>query len=226
MATQKDQLLDFTGVKELVNNIKALITNHTHKYAGSSTEGGSANSAVKLETARNIGNALFDGTTDVTLSEIGAIGIIDITREEYNNLIANNQIDENKYYNITDEEDFSNIIQDNFISTNTSYSSQKIEKSFSKKNIIIKTTLSASKWTGTSAPFSYTLNVTGVTDSNIVEINYAANASEDAIKAYQGAGLRDGGQSTDKLIILAATKKPTIDIPIIVIISDAVIGDN
>ena len=48
---------------------------HTHNYAGSSSAGGAANSAVKLATARNIalGNALsgsanFDGSGNITIS--------------------------------------------------------------------------------------------------------------------------------------------------------------
>ena len=54
------------------------IINHTHNYAGSSSAGGSANSAVKLATARTltIGNKgkTFDGTAGVSwsLAEIGA----------------------------------------------------------------------------------------------------------------------------------------------------------
>lgn len=54
---------------------------HTHNYAGSSSAGGSANAAVKLETARTLtigstGKA-FDGTGNVswTLAEIGAAAI-------------------------------------------------------------------------------------------------------------------------------------------------------
>ena len=54
------------------------IVNHTHNYAGSSSAGGSANSAVKLATARTLtkGNKgkSFDGTAGVSwsLAEIGA----------------------------------------------------------------------------------------------------------------------------------------------------------
>lgn len=52
-------------------------TGHTHNYAGSSSAGGAADSAVKLNTARNItiGNSTksFDGTTNLSwsLNEIG-----------------------------------------------------------------------------------------------------------------------------------------------------------
>ena len=49
--------------------------NHSHNYAGSSSAGGAANSAVKLATARKIalGNALsgsanFDGSGNITIS--------------------------------------------------------------------------------------------------------------------------------------------------------------
>lgn len=45
---------------------------HTHLYAGSSSSGGSATSAIKFATARKIGNANFDGTNDITLAQIGA----------------------------------------------------------------------------------------------------------------------------------------------------------
>ena len=42
---------------------------HTHNYAGSSSAGGSANSAVKLTTARTINGVSFDGTSDITVSD-------------------------------------------------------------------------------------------------------------------------------------------------------------
>ena len=47
-------------------------SNHTHNYAGSSSAGGSANSAVKLATARKINGTSFDGTKDITLNAMYA----------------------------------------------------------------------------------------------------------------------------------------------------------
>ena len=47
-------------------NGKAAST-HTHNYAGSSSAGGSANSAVKLATARKINGTSFDGTKDINI---------------------------------------------------------------------------------------------------------------------------------------------------------------
>ena len=62
------------GVKSNVQtqlNGKAA-SSHTHNYAGSSSAGGAANSAVKLTTARTINGTSFDGTKNITLSAMHA----------------------------------------------------------------------------------------------------------------------------------------------------------
>ena len=52
--------------------------NHTHSYAGSSSVGGAANSAEKLDTPRTItltgavnGSTSFDGSDDITITTTG-----------------------------------------------------------------------------------------------------------------------------------------------------------
>ena len=71
LSTDKSQTL--TQILEKCSKV-----DHTHKYAGSSTVGGAANSAVKLSTARDItiGNKTnsFNGTGNITfsLADIGA----------------------------------------------------------------------------------------------------------------------------------------------------------
>lgn len=192
-------------------------TGHTHNYAGSSSVGGNANAAVKLATARKIGSASFDGTTDITLSQMGVINPIELTRAEYEDLIINNRIDDNQYYNVIDDYDSDILINDSSVSKKYVYSSDKTEKTYSKRSTTSTVTLSASTWSGSSAPYSYVLSVEGVTATNIIEINYASSASDAAIEAYQGAGLKDGGQS-DGRITLLATEKPTVNIPITIII--------
>ena len=47
-------------------------SSHTHNYAGSSSVGGAANSAVKLTTARTINGTSFDGTKNITLNAMYA----------------------------------------------------------------------------------------------------------------------------------------------------------
>jgi hypothetical protein len=192
-------------------------SSHTHNYAGSSSAGGNANAAVKLATARKIGSASFDGTTDITLSQMGVINPIELTRAEYEDLIINNRIDDNQYYNVIDDYDSDILINDSSVSKKYVYSSDKTEKTYSKKSTTSTVTLSASAWSGSSAPYSCVLSVEGVTATNIIEINYASSASDAAIEAYQGAGLKDGGQSAGRITLLA-TEKPTVNIPITIIV--------
>lgn len=192
-------------------------TSHTHNYAGSSSSGGAANSANKLATARKIGNASFDGTADITLSQMGLNVPVEITKANYLAKKKAGTLNANTYYNVIDEYDSANVINDSSVTANSAFSSTKSEKTYAKKSTLVNTTLTASKWTGSSAPYSYVLSVSGVTSSNIVEIDYASNASSAAIEAYQNAMLADGGQTTNQITI-KATEKPTVDIPITIVI--------
>lgn len=192
-------------------------TGHTHNYAGSSSAGGAATSAIKLSTPRKIGNASFDGTADITLSQMGLNVPVEITKADYLAKKKAGTLNANTYYNVIDEYDSVNVINDSSITTNSAFSSTKSEKTYAKKSALINTTLTASKWTGSSAPYTYVLPVSGATTSNIVEINYASNASSAAIEAYQNAMLADGGQTTNQITI-KATEKPTVDIPITIVI--------
>lgn len=192
-------------------------TGHTHNYAGSSSAGGAATSAIKLSTPRKIGNASFDGTADITLSQMGLNVPVEITKANYLAKKKAGTLNANTYYNVIDEYDSANVINDSSVTANSAFSSTKSEKTYAKKSTLVNTTLTASKWTGSSAPYSYVLSVSGVTSSNIVEIDYASNASSAAIEAYQNAMLADGGQTTNQITI-KATEKPTVDIPITIVI--------
>lgn len=192
-------------------------TSHTHNYAGSSSAGGAATSAIKLSTPRKIGNASFDGTADITLSQMGLNVPVEITKANYLAKKKAGTLNANTYYNVIDEYDSANVINDSSVTTNSTFSSTKSEKAYAKKSTLVNTTLTASKWTGSSAPYTYVLPVSGATTSNIVEINYASNASSQAIEAYQNAMLADGGQTTNQITI-KATEKPTVDIPITIVI--------
>lgn len=192
-------------------------TGHTHNYAGSSSVGGNANAAVKLANARKIGSASFDGTADITLSQMGLNVPVEITKADYLAKKKAGTLNANTYYNVIDEYDSANVINDSSVTANSAFSSTKSEKTYAKKSTLVTTTLTASKWTGSSAPYTYVLPVSGATTSNIVEINYASNASSQAIEAYQNAMLADGGQTTNQITI-KATEKPTVDIPITIVI--------
>ena len=54
-----------SGIQSQLNGKAA--ANHTHNYAGSSSAGGAANSAVKLTTARTLNGVSFDGTANIDI---------------------------------------------------------------------------------------------------------------------------------------------------------------
>lgn len=59
-----------SAIGKLENKIDSKAnSNHTHNYAGSTASGGPANSAVKLQIARNINGVAFDGTKDITVAD-------------------------------------------------------------------------------------------------------------------------------------------------------------
>lgn len=69
--TEGTNLFTYNGSSAKVINITpasigASASDHTHNYAGSSSAGGAANSAVKLATARAIDGVNFDGTAAIT----------------------------------------------------------------------------------------------------------------------------------------------------------------
>lgn len=54
-----------------LSDIGAAESGHTHNYAGSSSVGGAANSAVKLSSARTINGTSFDGSDNITTANWG-----------------------------------------------------------------------------------------------------------------------------------------------------------
>ena len=65
-ATELSYLHGVTSSVQTQLNNKAA-SNHTHNYAGSSSAGGAANSAVKLHTARQLNGISFDGSVDINI---------------------------------------------------------------------------------------------------------------------------------------------------------------
>ena len=98
-------------------------SSHTHNYAGSSSAGGAATSANKLSTPREIGNASFDGTADITLSQMGLNVPVEITKANY---LAKKESWNfkcvNTYYNVIDEYDSANVINDSSVTANSAFS--------------------------------------------------------------------------------------------------------
>ena len=82
----------------------------------------------------------------------------------------------------------------------------------------VTATLLAASWTGTSAPYTYTLAVTGVTANSNQELLPALTITEEQLTALQAANIQDGGQAANSVTLTAFGDKPTIDLPIRVIV--------
>ena len=73
-------------------------------------------------------------------------------------------------------------------------------------------------YNGDTAPYTYTLTVEGVTATSNQEIMPAVDITWEQLIGLQGTNMVDGGQSTDTIILKATKNKPTVDIPIRVIL--------
>lgn len=88
---------------------------------------------------------------------------------------------------------------------------------YSGPKATVTATLLASGWTGSEAPFVYTLAIAGVTATSYQELVPAVNITSEQLKALQAANITDAGQAAGTMTLKAYGKKPTVDIPIRVI---------
>lgn len=86
------------------------------------------------------------------------------------------------------------------------------------KSSVVTKTISAASWTGSAAPFSYSLTVTGVTATSNQELLPAIDVTEAQLKALQAANIQDGGQLANTVTLKAWGEKPLIDLPVRVIL--------
>lgn len=108
--------------------------------------------------------------------------------------------------------------------TDTKYwqlSANGIGENKADKSVTIKTTLLASDWTGDTAPYILTLSVEGVTETNNIEVLPPPNLYEldESIRdAMCNADIDGGKQGVGWIELIANDEKPTVDLPVIVIV--------
>ena len=88
----------------------------------------------------------------------------------------------------------------------------------STKSTEVSATLSSASWVGASAPFTYDLTVSGVTTTSNQELLPSISITSTELLALQEANIIDAGQSTNTISLKAFGTKPTVDIPIRVIL--------
>lgn len=78
--------------------------------------------------------------------------------------------------------------------------------------------LSSSNWSGSTAPFTQTVTVSGMTASTIGHMGIPTSITTNQYKAVERAKLHISAQGTDSLTIKAEGVKPTIAIPLVITI--------
>lgn len=86
------------------------------------------------------------------------------------------------------------------------------------KSIEKSATLLASSWIGDTAPYYITITVEEATATNNIEILPAATLIQEQYEAMSSAGITGADQAEGSVTLKAFGEKPTIDLPIIVIV--------
>ena len=87
----------------------------------------------------------------------------------------------------------------------------------------VDVTLSSGSWSGTSVPYKYTATISGVTTTNDIDIVLNSTTATIA-NAWMDASIVTGTQTTDSITLYAFGKKPTVNVPITVLVGDEVVS--
>lgn len=103
--------------------------------------------------------------------------------------------------------------------TSTNPVQNKVAKAYMDKfKATVKTANIGTTWTGSSAPYTQTINAIGVAADSVVDIFLSSEATASQVKEYGKLNLQDGGQSANSLTFKAFGTKNTATIPIKIII--------
>lgn len=78
--------------------------------------------------------------------------------------------------------------------------------------------LEAGGWTGEEAPYSYTVPLEEATETNNIEINAPLRPTPEQYEQLTGSGIFGGTQTAGSITLSAYGDKPTIDLPVIILI--------
>lgn len=79
-------------------------------------------------------------------------------------------------------------------------------------------TLPSAGWSGTTAPYTMTLTNAAITATSTQELSPATNITADQLTALQNANIIDGGQAAGSMTLKAFGEKPSVDIPVRIIV--------
>lgn len=99
---------------------------------------------------------------------------------------------------------------------------QDILKSKANKYKKVSAKIAAANWTGTAAPYQNILSIPGITATNDIQVIPQFSWTMEQCMAWMDAAIISGSQADNQLILKAIGDKPTVDIPIDVLIGDEV----
>jgi hypothetical protein len=138
---------------------------------------------------------------------LSTLKIHKLTQAQYERELAAGNIDENALYLTPDEAvDMSQ------------YVTQEQLESKAEESEVKTATLLATNWTGSSAPYTQTVAITGITASSNGLVSLSQNTSLEEREAARNAMLSILNQDNNSVTIVADGDKPSIDIPITVVI--------
>lgn len=82
----------------------------------------------------------------------------------------------------------------------------------------LSVTLASASWTGAAAPYTYTISNAAITATSTQELMPATDITADQLTALQNANIIDGGQAAGSMTLKAFGEKPSVDIPIRIIV--------
>lgn len=88
----------------------------------------------------------------------------------------------------------------------------------SNKSTATNVTLSASSWSGSAAPYSYTISNSNITASNMIEFVFPSGTAQSVIDMWGEAAIGRYSQSAGSIILYANGTKPTSAMTVTMII--------
>lgn len=95
---------------------------------------------------------------------------------------------------------------------------ENLDTNKANKSSVVDYTILASAWSGTTVPYTYTVTMTGVTPTSMQELIPSTAITQAQLETLQNASIVDGGQANNTIYLKAWGDKPTIDIPVRVIL--------
>ena len=102
--------------------------------------------------------------------------------------------------------------------TGNTNSIAELQNGKADKSTTVTTSIPASAWTSDGPPYTNTLEVEGVTETNIIDIVMPSTVTADEIAAYQEAQILNGSQAEGTITLNCWGVVPVIDLPVMFVI--------